>query len=78
MSTHDDHIALTVEKGNERISEIVMFAKECGITINSIDLRKPSLEDVFIKYTGKTIREEEGNWRDRLRVRHMLMTGGRR
>ncbi len=78
VSTHDDHIALTVEKGNERISEIVMFAKECGITINSIDLRKPSLEDVFIKYTGKTIREEEGNWRDRLRVRHMLMTGGRR
>ncbi len=78
VSAHDDLIELTVEKGNERISEIVMFAKKHGIAISSVDLRKPSLEDVFIKYTGKTIREEEGTWRDRLRVRHMLMTGGRR
>ncbi len=77
VSVHDDVIALTVEKGNERISEIVMFAKKHGITISSVDLRKPSLEDVFIKYTGKTIREEEGSWRDRLRTRHAAWTGRR-
>jgi ABC-2 type transport system ATP-binding protein len=78
VSAHDDLIELTVEKGNERISEVVMFAKKHGIVISSVDLRKPSLEEVFIKYTGKTIREEEGNWRDRLRIRHAAMTGGRR
>ena len=78
VSVREDRIELTVEKGSERISEVVMFAKRHGIAILSVDLRKPSLEDVFIKYTGKTIREEEGTWRDRLRLRHMAMTGGRR
>jgi len=77
VSVHDDAVDLTVEKGNERVSAVVLFAEKHGIDIGSVDLRKPSLEDVFIKYTGSTIREEEGNWRDRLRVRHAAWTGRR-
>ena len=29
------------------------------MVITAVNLHKPSLEDVFIKITGKTIREEE-------------------
>ena len=32
-----------------------------GVTIESLHIRRPSLEDVFLKLTGRTIREEEGS-----------------
>jgi ABC-2 type transport system ATP-binding protein len=32
-----------------------------------VNLRKPSLEDVFLYFTGKTIREEEASQSDRIR-----------
>ena len=35
------------------------FAKEFGTRIISISLRRPTLEDVFLKLTGREIREEE-------------------
>ncbi len=78
VSVRGDLINLTVENGDRRIPEVVMFAQRHGIEISSADLRKPSLEDVFIKYTGKNIREEEGSWQDRMRLRHAAWGGGRR
>jgi ABC-2 type transport system ATP-binding protein len=60
-SKHDDFLDITVEEGESRIAEIIMRAEKAGATIGSVGLHKPSLEDVFIYYTGKTIREEEGN-----------------
>ncbi|MFH1482924.1 MAG: ATP-binding cassette domain-containing protein [Chloroflexota bacterium] len=36
------------------------FLKEFGTRITSVSLRHPSLEDVFLKLTGREIREEEG------------------
>jgi len=35
------------------------FIKEFGIKILSINLRRPSLDDVFLKLTGREIRQEE-------------------
>ena len=32
-----------------------------GVTIENLHIRRPSLEDVFLKLTGRTIREEEGS-----------------
>jgi ABC-2 type transport system ATP-binding protein len=32
-----------------------------NVEITSVDIRKPTLEDVFLHYTGRKIREEEGN-----------------
>ena len=31
-----------------------------GVTIETLHIRRPTLEDVFLKLTGRTIREEEG------------------
>ena len=35
------------------------FVKEFSTKILSINLRRPSLEDVFLKLTGRAIRQEE-------------------
>jgi ABC-2 type transport system ATP-binding protein len=52
--------------GNELTFEVVRgqeflpnFIKEFGTKILSINLRRPSLDDVFLKLTGREIRQEE-------------------
>lgn len=40
---------------------------ELNIKIDSIELRKPTLDDVFLSLTGRTIRAEEVSSRDRMR-----------
>ncbi|MHB1830641.1 MAG: ATP-binding cassette domain-containing protein [Candidatus Micrarchaeaceae archaeon] len=68
-STHDDLVDLTVEEGEKRIPEIIVLAEKHGIGITSVSLHKPSLEDVFIHYTGNTIRDEAGSAMDSMRSR---------
>ena len=52
-------ITVTVEAGERRVPELVSIAHDHGIHVNSVILRKPSLEDVFIHFTGRSIRERE-------------------
>jgi len=76
---HEDVLMLTMEKGERRIPELVMLAQQKGVTVNCVHLRKPSLEDVFLHFTGRTIREQEANLSERNRA--MMMGhghGGRR
>ncbi|MDH4196124.1 MAG: ATP-binding cassette domain-containing protein [Candidatus Aminicenantes bacterium] len=68
-SRHEEVLHLTMERGERRIPELVAFAQAQGTVVNSVHLRKPSLEDVFIHFTGKTIREQEANAADRRRAR---------
>ena len=65
---HDDFIDLTVGGGERRIPEIIVLAEKHKVGITSVNLHKPSLEDVFIHYTGKKIREETGNAKDNMRT----------
>jgi len=72
---HQDVLSLTMEKGERRIPELVMLAREKGVAVNCVNLRKPSLEDVFLHFTGRTIREQEANQSERNRA---MMMGHRR
>jgi ABC-2 type transport system ATP-binding protein len=56
---HDGEVSVTVEMGERRVPELVSIAHDHGIHVNSVLLRKPSLEDVFLHFTGRTIRERE-------------------
>ena len=47
-----------LETGSD-LPKIIEQAFKKKLNITSIDIRKPSLEDVFIHYTGKSIRDEE-------------------
>ncbi len=71
VSRHDDFLELNVMEGEKRIPGIITMANKHGAEIGAISLHKPSLEDVFLQYTGKTIREEEGNWKDSFRAMRM-------
>ena len=78
VSKHDDFVDLTVEEGEKKIPEIIVLAGKHNVSITSVSLHKPSLEDVFIHYTGKTIREEAGSARDSMRAIRNRWSGGRR
>jgi len=50
---------LSVDHGESRIPEIVLQASKAGVTIRSVSMHEPTLEDVFLKFTGKKIRKAE-------------------
>jgi ABC-2 type transport system ATP-binding protein len=52
-----DAVRLTMEKAETRIAAIVQAALDNRLPLLSVSIRKPSLDDVFIHYTGKAIRE---------------------
>jgi ABC-2 type transport system ATP-binding protein len=56
---HDGQLSLTMERGDKRIPELMNIARQTGIDVQSVNLRKPSLEDVFLHFTGHSIREKE-------------------
>ena len=67
---------LLVDNGGHRIPEIVKLADEAGVILESVELRKPTLDDVFLSVTGRNIREEEGSIVDMVR-RHQIMRQAR-
>ena len=53
----EGYILLKVHHAEMHIAEILETASKLGLEVKSVSLRKPSLEDVFIQLTGKTLNE---------------------
>ncbi len=66
---HDGKVTFRVTQGEREIPKILQFAREKKIDVESVSLHKPTLDDVFLHYTGKTIREEEATGKDNMRMR---------
>jgi len=58
-------VLLNVESGEGRVHELIDFADRNGFVISSVDEHEPSLEDVFVHFTGKTIRDAEGSAKEK-------------
>jgi ABC-2 type transport system ATP-binding protein len=65
---HDGLLSLTVEKGERRIPELIETARMNGVRVTCVHLRKPSLEDVFLHFTGRTIRDQRASQAERNRA----------
>lgn len=53
------HVVLAVENGAGRIAEVVRLLDSEDIHIAELNLRRPTLNDVFLSITGEAIAEEE-------------------
>ena len=62
ISTSDEKITVFASKGTEVIPKIFQISSELEIKINSISLTQPTLDDVFISYTGHDLRDDSGNY----------------
>jgi len=76
VRVHDGVLHLTMDRGERRIPELIALAQGSGAAVTCVHLRKPSLEDVFLHFTGRTIREVDAD-AERTRTR-MSPHGGRR
>ncbi|MGO9116989.1 MAG: ATP-binding cassette domain-containing protein [Desulfomonilaceae bacterium] len=58
ISAQEGTVLLTVKNGESVIPKVFEMAQALSVGITSVSLRKPNLEDVFIKLTGREIRDE--------------------
>jgi len=54
-------LKLVVKDGNAALPRVVEIAASSGIHIDSMSIHEPTLEDVFLNYTGREIRGEVGD-----------------
>jgi ABC-2 type transport system ATP-binding protein len=73
---HDGAITFSVASGEEFVPRLF---GELSIPIRSVSVSRPSLDDVFMSYTGTTIRDAEGGaGNEFMRNMHKMRSGGRR
>jgi ABC-2 type transport system ATP-binding protein len=72
---HDGTLTIQVANSEKNIADIVKLANKNNIQIDSLTVNKPTLEDVFLHFTGKTIREQEASPVDHLRMRRRAWRG---
>ncbi len=58
ISTKDQTVYLSVKKSEEVVPKVFSTAFTSGINIQSMTVRKSTLDDIFIHYTGRGIRDE--------------------
>jgi ABC-2 type transport system ATP-binding protein len=57
LETHDDSVRLYVDDGGTAIPLILRALDAAGVPLGSIELNRPSLDDVFLTKTGRSLRE---------------------
>ncbi len=65
---HGGQVTIRLHSAEDHILELIRMMGRDGYTISSISIKKPTLEDVFLHYTGRSIREEEAGAVDRMRM----------
>jgi ABC-2 type transport system ATP-binding protein len=56
-------IDLPVENGEKLIPQLVESLQANGVEVESVSLKKPTLDDVFLKYTGARIDTEDATFK---------------
>jgi ABC-2 type transport system ATP-binding protein len=57
MEPSDDGLRLYVDEGATAIPQILRTLDGAGVSLASIELHRPSLDDVFLTKTGRSLRE---------------------
>ena len=65
INEDDSKITLFTSNGTEVIPKIFQISSQLKIKINSISLTQPTLDDVFISYTGHEIRDDDSKYNRR-------------
>lgn len=68
----DGKIILNVAEAEKLVPLIISLASSNNIEIKAVSIHKPTLNDVFLHYTGREIRSEEAENGMRLHMRAML------
>jgi ABC-2 type transport system ATP-binding protein len=73
IEQHNGQVTISLQNAELHVSSIVTLLNRKEIAIESISIHKPTLEDVFLSFTGKTIREEEASGKENMRLYQKMM-----
>jgi len=73
VETHNDEVTVSLKNADQFVSTIVTLLNSKQAPIASIAIHKPTLEDVFLSFTGKTIREQEADQKETMRMHQKMM-----
>ena len=68
LKMHDSTVIVGTKHSAERIPEVVNIARDIGVRVVSVETRKPTLEDVFLHYTGSKMRDTEADTAERMKT----------
>jgi ABC-2 type transport system ATP-binding protein len=57
VSVADGVVELTTDHGPEVLPAVVALAARLGVELTAVEVRSPNLEDVFLRLTGKELRD---------------------
>jgi ABC-2 type transport system ATP-binding protein len=66
-------VTVSLKNAEQHISAIVVLLTNNQVPIESIAIHKPTLEDVFLSFTGKSIREQEADNKEQMRMHQKMM-----
>ena len=58
VSVADEELRLTVDHGEEALPALLRVLDGAGITMSAISLSRPTLDDVFLTLTGRSLRDD--------------------
>jgi ABC-2 type transport system ATP-binding protein len=73
-SATDGALLVTARMGDTLIPAVVGACSAAGVALRAVDLRVPTLNDVFLKHTGTDLRAEAANGMDH--IRHVMHRRG--
>jgi len=59
-----NRVTVRVVRGEEALPELMRRLLSNGLSVRRIEMRRPTLDEVFIALTGRSIREEQGSWEE--------------
>ncbi len=58
LSSDDGTVRLYVDRGETAMPQILRLLDSAGLSLATLSLHRPSLDDVFLRQTGRSLREE--------------------
>jgi len=70
LEQRKDEVRISLQNAEQHISDIITILNQHTIPIISVSIHKPTLEDVFLSFTGKMIREQDSDKKEIMRMQH--------
>jgi len=74
-TTFDHSVALPLPEAGRNLSEVIRRLDESSVAIEQLSFTRPTLDEVFLKYTGERMRSEETSGRGQSSASPSMMRG---
>ncbi|MBI4360242.1 ATP-binding cassette domain-containing protein [Candidatus Micrarchaeota archaeon] len=71
-------ILIETSQPQRSLKRVLSIAEKRKLALTEIDVKKPTLEDIFVELTGHSIRDEKAGTSDRFKAYNRAMTGRRK